>query len=197
MNNYEKIEKLISKKGVITTKEVEENSIPRWFLSEMVKQGKLKKISRGMYINETGIFDEYFIFQSRHKSAIFSYGNALYFHDLIDKIPSNIEVTVYQGYNAHRFDKRTITHYVKKEIHRLGITEIVSPYGNKINIYDIERCVCDLVKSRGVIESEVFKKAFQTYARREDKDINKLFRYAKAMGVESEMYNIMEVLSWS
>ena len=195
MNNYEKIEKLVSKKGVITTKEVEENSIPRWFLTEMVRQGKLKKISRGMYVNETGVYDEYFVFQSRHKSSIYSYSNALYFHDLTDKIPSNIEVTVYQGYNTHRFDKNTTIHYVKKDIHKLGVIEVVSPYGNVINVYDIERCMCDLVKSRKIVESEVFKKAFQTYVRREDKDMIKLFKYAKVMGIESDMYNIMEVLS--
>ena len=195
MNNYEKIEELISKNGIVTTKEVEENSIPRWFLSEMVRQGKLEKISRGMYINKNGVYDEYFVFQSRHKTSIFSYSNALYFHNLTEKIPSRIEVTVYQGYNTHRFDKNTTVHYVKKNIHKLGIIEIVSPYGNKINVYDIERCMCDLVKSRKVIESEVFKKAFQTYARKKDKDLIKLFRYAKEMGIESDMFNIMEVLS--
>ncbi len=195
MNNYEKIEKLVSKNGIITTKEVEENSIPRWFLSEMVKQGKLEKISRGMYINKDGVYDEYFVFQMRHKSSIFSYSNALYFHNLTEKIPSKIEVTVYQGYNTHRFDKNTIIHYVKKDIHKLGIIEIRSPYGNKINVYNIERCMCDLVKSRKVIESEVFKKAFQTYVKKEDKNLIKLFRYAKEMGVESDMFNIMEVLS--
>ena len=194
MNNY-KIDDLVNINGIITTNQVEENGIPRWFLSEMVKQGKLKKISRGMYINKTGVYDEYYVFQSHHKSSIFSYSNALYFHDLTDKIPSKIEVTVYQGYNAHRFDKNTTTHYVKKEIHKLGVIEIESPYGNKINVYDIERCMCDLVKSRKVIESEVFKMAFQTYVRRVDKDMIKLFKYAKAMHIESDMYNIIEVLS--
>ena len=195
MNNYEKIEELISKNGIVTTKEVEENSIPRWFLSEMVRQGKLEKVSRGIYINKDGVYDEYFVFQNHHRKAIFSYNNALFFHNLTEKIPSKIEVTVYQGYNTHRFDKNTIVHYVKKDIHKLGIKEIESPYGNRINVYDIERCMCDLVKSRKVIESEVFKKAFQTYARREEKDLLKLFRYAKAMGIESDMYDIMEVLS--
>ncbi len=195
MNNYEKIESLINKQGIITTKEVEENSIPRWFLSEMVKKGKLEKVSRGIYINENGIYDEYYIFQTHHKSSFFSYSNALYFHSLTEKTPSKIEVTVYQGYNTHRFNKNITVHYVKKEIHRLGVTEIISPFGNRINVYDMERCMCDLVKGRKIIESEVFKKAFQMYVKREDKSLKKLFRYAELMGIESDMYNIMEVLS--
>lgn len=194
MNNYEKIEKLMKKNGIITTKEVEEKNIPRWFLSEMVRRGKLKNISRGIYINTDGVFDEYFVFQNRNKSSIFSYSNALYFHNLTEKIPSKIEVTVYQGYNTHRFAENIIVHYVKKEIHDLGVIEIISPYGNIIRGYDRERCMCDLVKSRKVVESEVFKKAFQAYARSEEKDIVKLYRYAKVMKIELDMYNIMEVL---
>ena len=195
MNNYDKIRILLDEKGIITTQNVEKKGIPRWFLSKMVKQGELKKISRGIYTDEDGFYDEYFVFQNHHKSSVFSYENALYFHDLTDKIPSFIEVTVYQGYNVHRFPENTIVHYVKKEIHRLGVTTIKSPFGNLINVYNIERCICDLVKSRKFIESEVFKKALQAYMKREHKDLHKLFEYAKVMGIESDMYNIMEILS--
>ena len=195
MNNCEKIREIVSKQGIITTKQVEEKNIPRWFLTEMVRKGELEKISRGMYVNEDGLYDEFFIFQNRHKTAIFSYSNALYFHDLSEKIPSRIEVTVYQGYNTHRFNKDTITHYVKRDIHKLGMIEMKSTYGNKIFVYDIERCMCDLVKSRKVIESEVFRKALQRYIKMENKDLKKLYRYARKMDVESEVYNIMEILS--
>ena len=195
MTNEEKILKIVKEKGYITGDIVTEMGIDTWYLTSLVKKRKIQRISRGVYINSGGIYDEYFVFQYLHTKAIYSYSTALFLHELTDKIPFKLEVTVYQGYNTHRFPDNVIVHYVKKEIYELGTSKNISPYGNPIRIYDKERTLCDLVVSKKVVESEVFKKAFQEYFRQSYKNVNKLMKYAKEMNIETEMFTLIEVLS--
>lgn len=195
MTNIEIIQEITEEKGYITSKMIKEKNISSWFLTDMVKKGMLKRVGRGVYVSNKGVYDEYFDFQYRNSKAIYSFSNALYFHGLTDRIPSHLEVTVYQGYNAHRFEQNIIVHYVNKDIHQLGVIELISPNGNPIRVYDKERSLCDLVSSRQIVESKVFKKAFQSYFRKGDKDVNKLMSYATKLGIETEMFTLIEVLT--
>ncbi len=195
MTNKDLIKKIIDEKGYVTGTIIKEKGIDTWYLSDMVKKGILKRIGRGIYLGTKGVYDEYFVFQYQNEKAIFSYSNALYFHNLTDQIPHRLEVTVYQGYNAYRFNKNIRVHYVKKDFHNMGVIEIESPYGNPIKVYDKERTLCDLVISKKVIESDVFKQAFQEYFKQSNKDLNKLMKYARIMGIETEMFTLIEVLA--
>lgn len=195
MTNEEIILKIIKEKGYITGDIVKEMGIDTWYLSNLVEKGKIQRIGRGFYIDKEGTYDEYFVFQYQHSKAIYSYSTALFLHELTDSIPSQLEVTVYQGYNTHRFPNDVAVHYVKKDIYELGMIKQKSPYGNPIRMYDKERTLCDLVISKKVVESEVFKKAFQAYFRQPEKDVNKLMKYAKRMNIETEMFTFVEVLS--
>ncbi len=195
MTNIEIIRHIAKEKGYITSKMAKEKNISSWFLTDMVNKSMLKRVGRGVYVTNEGVYDEYFIFQYRNNKAIYSFSNALYFHGLTDHIPSHLEVTVYQGYNAHRFDENVIVHYVNKDIHQLGIIQLISPNGNPIRVYDKERSLCDLVSSKKVVESEVFKKAFQSYFIGIDKNVKKLMSYSIKLGIETEMFTLIEVLA--
>lgn len=195
MSNMEKIMEKVRHRGYVTSKLVREEGIGSWYLSDMVRKGKLERVSRGVYVPKKGVYDEYFVFQYHHSKAIYSYSNALFLHGLTEEIPTHLEVSVYQGYNPHRFDDGVIVHYVKKAIHELGVIEMDSPFGNPIRVYDKERTLCDLVVSKRIVESEVYKKAFQSYFRQSDNNVKKLMKYATEMGIETEMFTLVEVLS--
>lgn len=195
MTNQEVIKKVVKQKGYVTSKILKEKNIPSWYLTNMVNKGLLRRIERGVYVDENGVYDEYFVFQYLYSKVIYSFSNALYLHGLTEHIPTQLEVTVYQGYNTHRFGKNINVHYVKKDVHLLGVVDVTSPYGNPIRVYDKERTLCDLVRSKKVIESEVFKIAFQNYFRQSEKAVQKLMKYAAKLGVESEMFTLIEVLA--
>jgi predicted transcriptional regulator of viral defense system len=195
MTNEEKIINIVKEKGYITSEIAKDKSIDTWYLSNLVEKGKIQRIGRGVYIDKDGVYDEYFVFQYHHSKAIYSYSTALFLQELTESIPTSFEVTVYQGYNTHRFSSDVTVHYVKKDIYELGIIEQKSPYGNPIRMYNKERTLCDLVVSKIVVESEMFKKAFQAYFKLPDRDVNKLMKYAKKMNIETEMFTLVEVLS--
>ena len=45
-------------------------------------------------------------------------------------------------------------------------------------VYDMERTVCDLLRSRSRIEMQTFQGALKAYARRKDKNLRILMQYA-------------------
>ncbi len=79
--------------------------------------------------------------------------------------------------------------YVDKDIYELGLTHIETPMGNKVRAYDIERCICDIVRSKNRMNSEHIKHSIREYVKRKDKDLVKLSRYAERMGIKDEVMN--------
>lgn len=61
-------------------------------------------------------------------------------------------------------------------------------------MYDLERTVCDLVRSRSSVEVQDFNTALKTYLSRKDKDLNRLMEYAKLFRVYNVIRKYMEVL---
>lgn len=195
MNYVEKIKRKLRKTGgVITGKDLREENIPTVYLTRMVEAGDLIRVERGIYIDSTGDFDEYYFFHKRYRSAVFSYLSALYLHQFTDIIPQEMEITVCRGYNIHRMGKYIRAHYVPKSIHGLGVTELPTMYGNKVRAYDLERTLCDIIKDREELESEMFAKTINKYVRSKEKDLNKLYEYSKEMKIYDKVRDILEVV---
>ena len=101
----------------------------------------------------------------------------------------------YSGYNVHRLKEDGYKVYtVKKELLDVGKQIVKSNQGNEIPMYDLERTICDLVRSRSSIEVQDFNAVLKAYVGRKDKDLNKLMKYAKLFRVDKIIRNYMEVL---
>lgn len=187
-------EKLNKTGGVITSKELKNSNIPTIYLTRMVEKGEIIRVDRGIYIDSNGDYDEYYFFHNRCKVAVFSYVSALYLQGFTDIIPNEMEVTVYKGYNPHRISGSVRIHYITKEIYDLGMTECQTMFGNTVKVYDFERTICDFIKNRSEIETELFSKTINKYVRYENKDLNKLYEYSKKMKIYEKVKEILEVV---
>jgi hypothetical protein len=67
-------------------------------------------------------------------------------------------------------------------------------YGNKVRVYNPERTVVDIVRSRNGIEFQTFEDALKRYIQREDRDINLLVKYAKEFHVDKILINYLRVM---
>lgn len=83
---------------------------------------------------------------------------------------------------------------VKRELLEIGKIVVKDNSGNMIPMYDLERTICDLVRSRSNIEAQDFNSALKTYVSRRDKDLNRLMEYAKLFRVANVIRRYMEVL---
>jgi len=89
---------------------------------------------------------------------------ALYFHGLSIKAQNNkFGITVPNNYFNHKLKNHNIF-YVDKEVYSLGLTEAETPYGNKVRVYYIERCICDIIRSKNRMDLEHVKHAIKIIA---------------------------------
>ena len=187
-------ERLNQSNGIVLSEDILAEDIPSIYLTRMVKRGEIQRVKRGVYMDKTGSYDEYYFFQKRYKSSVFSYLSALYLHQLTDVVPNQIEVTLYRGYNPHRMDTDVIKHFVTKEVHGLGVIDCITIHGNVVKTYDLERVICDIVKNRKSVDSELFSKTLNNYVRSPKKDFRKLFTYAKKLRVLDKVKEILEII---
>ncbi len=195
MDNYEKILSIMRKNGgCITTKELNSNNINRYFLTKMIEKKQINRISRGYYGLVNYNVDEYYKIISMSEKAVFSMNTALYLHNLSDRTPLIFDITVPYYYGGSlRKNKNVNLYFVNTSILDLGKIEIISPFGMKIKVYDKERTVCDIVKNRNHMDIEIFSKAIKKYINSDDKNLNKLMKYAKKLKIENKIREYMEV----
>ena len=60
--------------------------------------------------------------------------------------------------------------------------------------YNVERTICDLLRSRGRLDEETVISAIKNYAASSDKDLNLLAVYASRFRVDKVLKRYMEVL---
>ena len=195
--NYSKLKKIFENNGgYITREDADKTNIPSWFLSDFVKRNNLNKIAPGFYANDNYVIDDYFILQRRYPKYIFSGLNALYLLGLTDKIPNNLEVSSPQNYHPSRnkINSLIVHKLSNKNVYELGIKEIKTMFGNIVKTYDEERTICDVIKYRDNFDSETFLKAINFYVQKINNQ-SKLFKYAKELGIEKKVYEVMEIVS--
>lgn len=177
--------------GMISTRMIEPLNINRQYLSIMENNNDIEKVSRGIYLSPSVFEDSYFSFQQKYKKAIFSHMNALYFYGMTEEFPYNYTVTVPQRYHANTVNEKCNVFYVSDDIYEMGAVDVLTPSGNKVRTYDKERCICDIIRSKGRMDPEQVKKSIKQYIQSKDKNIKKLSDYAKKMGISEK---VMEVI---
>ena len=172
------------------------NGIPKYRFYRFVHENGFERVARGVYSKEDVLIDELFIISQRCPEAVFSHDEAFYYHGLSDREPFVHTVTVYSGYNAHRIkaDGKCKVYYVKKEFLAIGKTIVKDNFGNDIPVYNLERTICDLVRSRNSIERQEFSSVLKAYIARKDKNLNLLMEYSRNFHIENIIRRYMEVL---
>ena len=196
MSYLEKLEKLIQKQhGTVLSADLDLYEIPRTYLQMMVAEGKLERVDRGVYVSIDAIEDEMYAMQTKYPKLIYSHETALYLHGLSDRTPFEYSASVPSGYKvvgsvADRFK----IYYIKKELHELGLETMKSSHGNPIRAYDVERTVCDLIRSRSRIDVQILNDALKRFVKLKSADHSILLEYARKLKVEAVLKSYLEVL---
>lgn len=196
MTQKERIAELISAyNGIIQTSQIIEAGISKPVFYQYTKENKLEQLAHGVYATRDTWKDKMFLVYLRCNQAVFSHEAALYLHDLTDREPFGYPITVKTGYNPSKLKADGIQVYtIKQELHELGTIMLETPYGHLVPAYNMERTVCDIVRSRNNIEAQTFQDALKQYAGRKDKNLRLLMEYAALFRVEKIVRQYMEVL---
>ena len=194
MGNIEKLKELIEKNGgIITTKMLAENHIHRQYLKQLVDEGYVAQYARGVYSIPVQYLDEYYLTINTYSRAIYSHSTALFLYGLTDRTPLTLDITFPSNIRPDNF---LITpHYINEERFELGATTMKWHYGKEIRVYNLERTICDIIRDRNKIDPQIFNEALKGYMKRNDKDLNLLYEYAKKFKILKIVKMYLEVLA--
>ena len=181
--------------GILLTSDLIKYGIPRTYLSILEKNSEIQRISRGVYSAANYIVDEMVSIQARYKGAIFSHETALYLLELTDRTPLFYSVTVPTGYNATPLKASGAkVYFVNRGLYLLGSITMKSPHGNDIKTFNLERTICDVLRSRNQIDVQFVNEALKKYVIHKDRNIDQLYNYAKQFRIQKIVRETIEVL---
>lgn len=186
---------LAGQNGTLLTTDLAKFDIPRTYLSILERNGEIERVSRGVYQAKDAIEDELFSIQATCRSAVYSHETALYLHDLTDRSPLRYSLTVPVGYHsASLIQGGYKIFYVNRSVFDLGVTTLKSPHGNPIRVTGLERTICDILRSRNQMDMQIVYETLKRYVKRNEKDIDLLYTYAKRFRVQKIIRQYIEVL---
>ena len=181
--------------GIIETKIAAQHGISKAMLYKLCKDQKLHRIVKGQYILPDDLHDELLSISKRSENIIFSHETALYLHGISDRTPFEHTITAPSGCIPSAAIKAECkVYYIKSELFELGKTTLRTPAGNDVPVYDLERTICDVIRSRNKLGTETFLAALKLYAANPKKDLNNLNDYAKELRVSNILRPYIEVL---
>jgi predicted transcriptional regulator of viral defense system len=181
--------------GIIETKTAVAHGISKAMLSKLCRENKIHRVVQGQYILPDDLQDELLSISKRSAQVIFSHETALFLHGISDRTPFEHTITVPSDYTASAALRNECKlYYIKPELFDLGRSTLATPAGNEVPVYDLERTVCDMIRSRNKVGTETFLAALKLYATNPKKDLNKLHSYAKKLRVANVLRQYLEVL---
>ena len=181
--------------GTLLSLELDKEKIPRTYLSMMVAEGDVERVGRGSYVSADSIEDMMYILQQKYPNIVYSHETALFFHDLTNRTPIKYSVTVPSGYKVVKAlsDKSKI-YYIKKDLHQMGTVERATSFGNPVKVYNIERTICDILRSRNRIDPQILTDALKMVVQLKKLNYPLLSEYAKKLKVDKILSMYLEVL---
>ena len=181
--------------GIIETRIAIAHGISKAMLYKLCKDNKIQRVVQGQYILPEDMQDELLSISKRSEQIIYSHETALFLHGISDRTPFEHTVTAPSGCIPSVEIKSVCkVYYIKPELFGLGKTTLKTPAGNDVSAYDLERTICDVIRSRNKLGTETFLAALKLYAVSSKKDLNKLNSYAKKMRVANVLRQYLEVL---
>ena len=189
------INSIVDENGILTTENAVKHNISKPEFYKFIKENEFERVAHGIYAEKDSWVDPLMLAIKRCPHAVVSHDEALYHYGMIDREPLKPTITVYSGYNKTSLKESGYKVYsVKKELIGLGKTSVIDQFGNTVPMYDKERTICDLIRSRSNFEIQGFNTALRSYARTSDKDIGRLFEYAKHFSIDKILRTYLEVL---
>jgi len=196
MSKFEILDNLLSKNnGYLKSSDAFNAGISRTYFGEFVREHNLERVAHGLYMSPDAWIDGMFVIQVRYPSAIFSHETALFLLGLANREPIQYSITLKSGTNASGLTKQGVKVYkVKEDLFEEGLTATESPAGHTLRVFNLERTLCDIIRSRRNIEIQDLQSAMKDYIRLKEKNIPLLMRYAKSFSVEKIVRQYLEVL---
>ena len=192
---YKDLEKFLKENyGYIKTQDLKKMGFNNYNINSLLKKKILRKVAYGLYIDYSLEEDELYIYQLKYPLIVYSYNTAFYLHKMSERVPHIYDVTVPRGKRIK--DKYNFCiHQVVDNIYQIGTTKILSPLGNPLKVYNLERCICDIIKKPSQLESELLNKIISQCFKENKIDVDLLIEYSKKFNIYKEIKTLIGVMA--
>lgn len=181
--------------GYLKTSDAVEAGISRSYIMDYVKEYGLERLAQGLYRTEEAWDDGMYVLQTRYPKAVFSHESALYLFDLAVREPIQYSITLPAGSGSATLASEGIKVYkIKHELFEIGLTNARTPAGHFVRVYNEERTICDLLRSRSTVDIQHLQHAMNEYIGRNSRNISKLAQYSEKFAVDKILRTYLEVL---
>ena len=144
-------------------------------ISKAIEDGNLFKLDKGIY-SDKEIINPLIIYSKKYPSAIATMDTAFYYYDLTDVIPQKLFFATPSNYRKISNDM-IYQIYVPNDILNQGKIEF-DINGEKVNMYDKERLLVELIRKRKQIPFDYYKEIISNYRKiSDDLDMYKIDEY--------------------
>jgi len=182
--------------GYVAASSLRDLGIDTKILQRMAARGEIERLAHGLYMSADRMEDPYFVAMYRCPQGVYSMNSALFLHQLTDRNPYQLCMTIPSGTNTALLkDRGFCFYYLAKEQWALGRMSIMTPFGNPVSVYDLERTLVDCVRKIDVLDRDEVLSSIKSYAKRKVRDQLKLLSYAEVFRVREQVWQYLEVLS--
>lgn len=177
--------------GYVKSEDAKKLGIANSYLSYLVEEGLFLRMSRGLYLRKGSESDHYYELHVRYKKAVFAFKSALYLNGLIDNEPP-IEIALPTNYMTKGIEGIKFRHLGSKE-YSTGLSLIVTPKGNLVSSYDLERCLIEVLRNPADFKKEEIHSIWAK-ANKKGVDILTMRNYAEAFNCLSSLELALAIL---
>ena len=189
------LDALSKNNNMVTTAQILSLGLSRQALDKYAKEGLLERVRHGVYVLPDTVHDDMYTLMLRSESIVFSHESALFLHGLSDRTPFIHTITMPSNKAVPgSIRNECVCFYIKPAWHRIGLTEMPTTFGNPVRCYDVERTICDFLRTRNRCDDETVISAIKNYVTSGRKDLNRLSSYAEVFKVSGELRRYLEVL---
>ena len=191
------VKSLPGDKKIISMKELKDIGFSQYMVGKLVDEGKLIKLNKSYY-EITGYYGEesdFYYTEAYAPSGVICLLSAAVYYNLTTYIPDAIDIAIPRKAKVSTIPEwpPMKIHYYTDERHALGMVT-VQEGRNQFRIYDIEKTVVDIVFYREKVGIEETKEILHNYLRRRERQLDRLYAYAKKLHCEKILRTYLEVL---
>ena len=182
---------------IFSMQELKKQGFSQYKISKLVEEGNLIKLNKSYYENTgyCGEESDFYYAGAYAPNGVICLLSAAVYYNLTTYIPDAVDVAI-----PRKAKISTLPHWPQMNVHyytddryELGIQKIKEGK-NGFQIYDMEKTVVDIVFYREKVGIEETKEVLITYLQRNDRNLNRLLKYAELMKCEKTMRQYLEVL---
>ena len=169
--------------------ELEKKLKSNYQIKKAINEEKYFKIDTNLYSDKKYV-NSLEIINKKYPEGIITMDSAFYYYNLTDVVPDYYYLATKRN-NTRIKDNNIKQVFIQNDLFDFGKTEIIIE-NVKINIYDKERMLIELVRKRNSVAFDYYKEIIENY--REIKDTlstKKIAEYISNFSIENHLYDVI------